>query len=215
MKRFLIIALLLIPATAAAKPQLPTAKLIARVVASSVMVETEMGRGSGTIVGDLGGGAMVLTCHHVVKGSFVVKVVVEDDEYRDEYNALVVDESEADDLALLLVMDLVKAPILPIAKHEPALYDRLLIVGAPMGQPGIIADGMLTSKGITPRGKRLYRIQGFIMFGLSGGTITNLRGELVAVPEIVATWHDQPIPQVGLAVPLPAIRKFLEPYLNN
>ena len=214
MKRLLIIALLLVPATAAAKPQLPTAKTIARVAASSVTVETESGRGSGTVIGQIAGSALVLTCRHVIAGSFLVTVVVEDDEYRDEYKALVIDENEKDDLALLMVSDLHDSPVLPTAKHEPALYDRLIIVGSPMGMHRIVADGMLTSKGVTSAG-RLYRIQGFIMFGLSGGTITNLRGELVGVPEIVAQYHGVPVPQVGLAVPLPAIRKFLDPYINN
>lgn len=213
MKRLLIIALLLIPATAYAKPQLPTARLIARVAASSVTVDTDIGRGSGTVIGRLNGGALVLTCHHVIDGVSKISVVVETDEYRDEYPAVKFDEDKDNDLALLIVPTLTDASPLPLAKAEPKLYDRLVIVGSPMGQHRVVADGMLTGKFDLPRG-RVYRIQGFIMFGLSGGTITNLRGELVGVPEIVAVYHGQVIPQVGLAMPLPVIRKFVEKYIK-
>src|SRR5262245_8847587 len=121
----LAIVLCFIPSLAASHPAASTAT-IKCVVSASVMVETDQGRGSGTVIGRRNGGAVVLTCQHVIDGATKIQVIVEDELYSDTYEVKVLDQDKDRDLALLLVPTLKDVAPLPIAKHEPNLYNRVL-----------------------------------------------------------------------------------------
>jgi S1-C subfamily serine protease len=203
-------------------------KLLNRVTAAVVIVETDIGMGSGTTVASTRDYSLVLTNFHVVVGAKGVWI-----KHGDETNPASVEAFDADkDLALLMTGP-TGLPALPIAKKEPLEFERIYIVGNPLGMEDTVADGMLTSKYAHPYGmpKTLWRLMGFVVYGSSGGAVVNRNGELIAVPEIVRIYPAPvfmetpdsppselplksivPITQVGYAVPLGDIKEFLKVY---
>jgi hypothetical protein len=130
------------------------------------------------------------------------------------------------DLALLFVPDL-KVPALHIAAAEPARFSKVYVMGAPHGFQYSTSEGFLVDK---QDYEGMWRISGaFMMGGLSGGTITDLHGDLICVPRrgVLLIAHLKkdsdngpealgsltiPLPQVGYCVPLQTIKAFLEGY---
>lgn len=180
-----------------------------RVVASAVVLRTRTGSGSGTVIWSAPDGALVLTAYHVVAASARdVRVVAAGDEGL-EAAARVVAAAPAQDLAIVSTVSALGVPALPIAATAPEVYDALFVVAAPLGLPGTAAPAVLSSKALRGGAGALWQITSFVLFGSSGGTVVNTRGELVAVPVGVATWGQVPVPQVGLCVGLETIRAFL------
>ncbi len=186
--------------------------LYRRIARSAVIVEAEHSTGSGTVIASEPGVLLVLTAHHVVAaGPKALRIVLADPSLSPDANApAVIVAVDADhDLALLLAETSISRPPLPIARHEPALYEPLYSVAAPLGLGGTASPALLSSKAIRHGESDLWEITGFTFFGSSGGTLANAQGELVAVPIRVASMGTFPVPDVGFCVPLPAIRQFL------
>ncbi len=193
-------------------PPLPSpAAVYQRVSASSVVVDTDRGSGSGTVILSRPRTLLVLTAAHVVAGSRRIRILRhvehEDETWAVDLPASVVHRDEARDLALLRASDGLPVPALPVAHAEPELYEPLFVLAAPMGLPGTAAPAVLSSKDLPE--PELWQITGLVFFGSSGGTVTNAAGELVAVPVRVAEWSGFPVSQIGYCVGLPDIRAFL------
>ncbi len=199
-------------ACATAVPASPT-DIYQRVSASAVIVTTRTGSGSGTVILRGPRSSLVLTAQHVVEAQGrIVEVLVpyaapELGKPTSRARVLYVDRDR--DLALLESDAPLAAPALPVAAREPDLYEAVYMVAAPMGLAGTASPGVVSAK-LEHDGAALWQVTGLTFFGSSGGTVANARGELVAVPVIVSTWNSIPIPQLGFAVPLPAIHTFLD-----
>ena len=197
-------------------PTTPTADLYRRVAASSVIVVTRTGSGSGTVIATDADTTLVLTAEHVVAGSERHVRIALNAEVTSLAGkpvvvpALVVFADKGVDLALLATAEPLCLPALPIAAVEPEIYETVIIVGAPMGLEGTAVPGLLTAKDKRLHGMDLWEITGLTFFGSSGGTLANTRGELIGVPIVVAVWNSLPIPQIGFAVPLSSIHDFLD-----
>ncbi len=201
----------LIAGCATAEPP-TTAELYRRVALSAVVVRADSNTGSGTVVASEPGVLLVLTAHHVVAAApNMLRVLLADPAVsgEGEAQARVIASDEDHDLALLVVRTNIARPPLPVAEGEPALYEALYSVAAPMGLGGTAAPALLTSKSVRRGDVDLWEVTGFVFFGTSGGTIANARGELVAVPVVIATFGPIPVPSVGFCVPLHSIRQFL------
>ena len=208
MRPLLMLCLLLAAcATAPASP----ADVFRRVAASAVVITTSTGSGSGTVILHERDRSLVLTAQHVVAGAGrVVHIQVSggaEGSMTVRSRVLLADRDL--DLALLESAARLPALALPVATDEPALYELVYSVAAPMGLVGTAWPALLSAK-IERAGAQIWEITGFTFFGSSGGTVANARGELVGVPVVIATWNGLPIPQVGFAVPLPSIRTFLD-----
>ncbi len=182
-----------------------------RVSGSAVIVETDTGIGSGTVIGKKGKAWVVLTCAHVVSEAPVAKVLTPNGEF-----PAMVDKIDGGlDLAILVTFGNLGLDVLPIATVEPAIYDRMYVVTSPLGIPKTGSEAILYSKArnlhetSTPR----WAFTGFILPGSSGGTITNAAGELVCVAEAIVARSVLPlIPELGYCVGLEDIRWFVKSY---
>jgi S1-C subfamily serine protease len=190
---------------------------LARLAASSVLVESEIGQGSGTVIWSNNSLSLILSCHHVVFDNDDEPAVAIDihTNFSEKSHAVILDASKEYDLALLLAYQRIDTPALPIAKTAPDRFEKVFVVGAAAGYPGTVAEGILTSKrrsGI-PNGTDLWQLTSFIFPGMSGGTVANEAGELTCVPESLHNYGGFIlVPQLGFCVPLPTIQKFLKPY---
>ncbi len=189
-------------------------RILRRVASSAVVVSTEDGMGSGTIITRDSNASTILTCFHVIKNSLHITVWGVNSNHSDATVAVVEAVDEDHDLALLYTESPLDGPPLPIAKVAPRLYDPIYIVGNPMGQSAA-SEGILADKNVQEeeyQGGILWRVTGgLILFGVSGGTGTNIRGELVCVPNMVfAIAGKTPIPQIAYCIPLQHITKFLK-----
>jgi S1-C subfamily serine protease len=174
------------------------------------------GAGSGTIIEAHDGGALVLTCAHVVEGESAVLVDL-DEENRPirTLPGLVVKRDEDHDLALVQVLGTTKRPARPIASVEPDLYDDLYVVSAPNRIMRQSAVERLNTKDDASADSQYFRgvrwtVTGQVIPGMSGSAMTNAEGEIVCITQAVASWGDDEIMQMGYAVPLRFIRAFLK-----
>lgn len=190
-------------------------EIFTTIAKSSVVIETPVGLGSGTVVWTDGGGlSLILTCHHVIYDEETNKPFDElsiSSLQAGSAVGIVEDFSEDADLALVMGMGDLKAPALLVAIKEPDLYEHLYVMGAPAGYHGTAAEATLTNK------QGFWQLTSFIFPGYSGGTVTNNRMELVAVPRMVYAGVNpygvpEIVPEIGFVVPLPMIRTFLKSY---
>lgn len=216
LSKIILIATLATACKAAPVPETRT-DLIRRVADSSVIVMTDHGRGSGTVVGYMDG-AVILTCAHVVDDAKALNIRAG----KEDFAATLLAMDTEHDLALL-VAPYATLPILKVADREPDLFAEVLIVAAPGGYSGTAATGVISSKNEkTPLtgDREIWRVTGFgIAPGASGGTITNTQGELVCIPAIAAVGVYPVFPQgfaplpymsIGFCLPLKDVRTFLK-----
>jgi hypothetical protein len=103
----------------------------------------------------------------------------------------------------------------PVADVEPRLYETLYVVTSPLGIPQTGSEGVLYSKNriLSMGSTKRWAFTGFILPGSSGGTITNVQGELVCVAEaIVANTVLPLVPELAYCVGLKDITTFLVGY---
>lgn len=171
-----------------------------------------LGVGSGAIVWRGAKKVLILTCHHVVHtdGEETYGIMIES-QYGGSVVAAVFADDPDDDLALLAADDMPLADVLAIATRDPKDYERLYAFGSPKNHPGTAADAILSNH-LPHQGHVLYQITSFVYPGSSGGILANLDGELVGVLRAIAVDEntDEKIPQIGYAVPLEAVQKFLK-----
>jgi S1-C subfamily serine protease len=183
--------------------------IFTRVASSSVLIETDSGMGSGTIVSVSNGRILVLTCYHVISDAKQIEVV----SASTSAIASVISVNVKKDLAVLMVSQDLRAPALKVAFFEPELYEKLYTVANPLSIIKVASEGILYSKKESRPGVDLWGVQSFLFPGSSGGTITNAQGELVCVPQsIVATKQFGLVAQLDFCVGLKDIRDILRPF---
>ncbi len=172
------------------------------------------GVGSGTVIRSSGTSAVILTCAHVVGKEPVVMVDIDTDRKPlVTYPGLVIKTDTTLDLAIVVVIGDIGRPAAPIAELEPNLYEELYTVCCPLGIPRQSAIERLNTHDAHSgeREPSKYGITGMAIPGMSGGAIFNASGQIVAVVEAVAVYHDDVImPAVGFAISLSDIKLFLK-----
>lgn len=187
------------------------AATIRRVVKSSVVVGVDGieqdALGSGTVIGTALGYSFVLTCHHVIADALSIRVFPYG---KPSIDAFVEIDSPDTDLALLVVHTTL--PVLSVSSALPELYDTVYLIGAPDGEIASASEAMVTSLDYGVGGQMMYRVtNGLMQPGISGGTATNTRGELIGVPARAS----KSTPQQGLLVGLKDIRAFVGRYAGS
>lgn len=203
-------------------------RLLSRLADSSVEIEMNGSRGSGTVVWSDGKRTRVLTALHVVAdgGNFSVT-------YRGKSCAATTEDIDAaNDLALAYVFCNLGAKPIKVAKVEPQAYEHVWLMGNLWGNPRTPGMGVIsnTTSKILGRALPLYHVVATMYHGDSGGTLVNANGELVGVPSCVDTapvqvvgdtddgmihlplYSFETVQGAGYYVGLPAIRKFLKPH---
>jgi len=200
-------------------PTTDYAKTFRDVARGAVMVEVSSkdvsGGGSGTVIWTNEKQALVLTCDHVVLNELTGKthdkfVIIGPD--GDRVMAQVQDRQKAHDMALLLTLGALNVKALKIAKEEPNVYDKLLLVASPDGYRNTAAEGTLSAKSRDSFLGEYWQVTSFIFPGSSGGTVANTAGELVGIPRAVHNTMFGILPEIGFCIPLSHIQSFLRGY---
>jgi S1-C subfamily serine protease len=189
------------------KPQLATRDIISRVADSTVQIETDSALGSGTVVRSTDSGSYVLSCWHVVDDAKAISVSQVGDNER-KYIAIIEESDTHHDLVLLFVPQ-VHWDALPIAPRGPELYERVISVSSPLGFVHTAADGIISNTGYASGDRTLYQVTSFTAFGSSGGTVANLDGELIGVPQLIIVRQGNVYTSLGFLITLRDIRTFL------
>lgn len=137
--------------------------------------------GSGVIVS---GSGLIITSHHVIKGSDTITVVLAD---KREFDAKILLEEQKTDLALLQIDPGKGAlPYLPIGDSDALeVGDLVMAIGNPFGIGQTVTSGIVSAVARTTVGVTDYQFfiqtDAAINPGNSGGALVNMQGEMVGV----------------------------------
>ncbi|MEJ2039188.1 MAG: tetratricopeptide repeat protein, partial [Desulfosarcinaceae bacterium] len=70
---------------------------------------------------------------------------------------------------------------LAVAGEEPAVADRVVVIGSPMGLEQTVSEGIISALRNHPAHIKIYQVTAPISPGSSGGPALNLRGEVIGV----------------------------------
>jgi serine protease Do len=171
------------------------------------------GLGSGVIVDAQKG--HVLTNYHVVGDADQVEVVLADNR---KFEAEWVRSDPLSDLAIIKIKSdkLIEAPLGDSDKVE--VGDWVLAIGAPRGLPQTVTAGIISAKGRKTDNSRMY--QDFIQTdaainrGNSGGPLVNMRGEVIAISNSIATYSGGN-EGIGFAVPSNMARNIMKQLIEK
>lgn len=143
-------------------------------------------------VSDLGSGFFInnrghlITNYHVLKGAYAAEVKTYDGkQYPIE---LVIAENEAADLIKVRAA----IPFEPIhwvtvTEAEPAIGERILVVGSPLGLEQTVSEGIVSAVRELPVVGKVFQLSAPISPGSSGSPVVNMKGQVVGVVSFQAT----------------------------
>ena len=159
----------------------------------------QRGVGSGFV---LDAGGLVVTNHHVIRGSSTIKVTLQDGR---SFDARIVGQDPSSDLALLRV----KATGLPTLKLATAgrirVGEWVVAIGSPLGLSTTVTAGIVSALN---RDVSINERVAFIQTdapinpGNSGGPLLNLDGEVVGVNTAIAARAQG----IGFAIPVETVQ---------
>ena len=137
--------------------------------------------GSGVLVS---GDGLIVTSHHIIKGSDQIKVVLADNR---EFKAEIISRDKHTDLAILRIDNRGKAfDSLPLGdSDELQVGDIVLAIGNPFGVGQTVTSGIVSALARTTGGISDYQFfiqtDAAINPGNSGGALVDMKGRLVGV----------------------------------
>lgn len=188
---------------------------------SSVIVQTPLGSGSGTVIKKDNGFIYILTCYHVIEEginppelfqtvitvSYLLKNKNDEEIAYIIHGAEIIKYDKENDIALLRIFaEDENLNIVSIAKEEPKIGDIIYSVGNPLSTNRILSKGILSGKE-----ENFYISDNTTTFGNSGGGLFNNKGELIGIPSNVMIYiFDIPESSLGLSRNLQTIKDFLK-----
>jgi S1-C subfamily serine protease len=171
-----------------------------------VQISTGRGRGAGTIWHPNG---LIVTNAHVLRDAPLQITLVDG---RTLPARVLATDAQADLAALAVAADGLPAIAHPAAWHlQPGHW--VLALGHPWGLTGAVTAGMVIDVGAPPELPRwrsaLIQVGMHLRPGYSGGPLVDGHGCLVGINTMMAG------PEVGLAIPLPAVATFLRRTLGT
>lgn len=172
----------------------------------------EVGLGSGFIISKEG---YILTNQHVIARAARISIAVTG--YAKPFNATVVGEDGALDLAVLRIHAPKPLPVLPLAdSRAPAVGTWVVAIGNPYGLSHTVTVGVISaegrpiavasSSGGTPRRySNLLQTDAAINPGNSGGPLLNLAGQVVGINTAVSSVGQG----IGFAIPIRTVHDVL------
>ena len=164
--------------------------------------------GSGVIVAADG---LVVTNHHVIKGSDQITVVLSD---RREFEATVVNDDERTDIALLRIkVRGEKLPYLELRDSDDLeVGDLVLAIGNPFGVGQTVTSGIVSAVARTAAGISDYNFfiqtDAAINPGNSGGALVTMDGRLAGINTAIYSRSGGSI-GIGFAIPANMVRAVL------
>ena len=169
---------------------------------SLVKLNAGGGGGAGTIWH--ADGLVVTNAHVVQRGP--LQVVLADGR---RFPARLIAQDESLDVAALSI-DASGLPTIPLGESTALRPGQLVMAaGHPWGVEGAVATGVVIGTGDEPDRRELVAVSLSLRPGNSGGPLTDARGRLVGI-NAMATG-----PEVGLAVPVHVVKRFLKRALGT
>jgi tetratricopeptide (TPR) repeat protein len=143
-------------------------------------------------ISDLGSGFFVnnhghlITNYHVLKGAYAADVKTYDGKQYPVEG--VVAENEAADLIKVRV-NIPEVPIdwVAVTETEPAIGERVLVVGSPLGLEQTVSEGIVSAIRELPVVGKVFQLSAPISPGSSGSPVVNMKGKVVGVVSFQAT----------------------------
>jgi len=142
-----------------------------------------LGQGSGFFVDNKG---HIVTNYHVLKGAYSAKVKTYDGI---EYSIKsVVAENKTMDLVKVLAHVPHKTYMgIQVIEDQPAIAERILVVGSPMGLEQTVSEGIVSGFREIPNVGRILQISAPISSGSSGSPVVNMKGKVIGVASFYLT----------------------------
>ena len=173
---------------------------------SLVKLHVGGGRGAGAGAGTIWhSDGLVMTNAHVVQRGPVEVVLVDGR----RFPARLIAQDERLDVAALSI-DASDLPTIPLGESTALRPGQLVMAaGHPWGVDGAVATGVVIGTGDEPDRRELVAVSLSLRPGNSGGPLTDARGRLVGINAMVTG------PEVGLAVPVHVVKRFLKRALGT
>jgi hypothetical protein len=151
------------------------------------------GQGSGFFINNKG---HLITNYHVLEEAHSAEVLT--------YNSRkypiksVIGENETTDLIKVLV-DIPAESVrwLKVTKATPAVAERIVVIGSPMGLEQTVSEGIIAGVRENPNIGKVFQISASISSGSSGSPVINMKGEVLGV----ATFYLMKGQNLNFAVP--------------
>ncbi len=172
-----------------------------------------MGLGSGVIVDARNG--YIVTNNHVVDGADEVEVVLAD---KRKFETQWVRTDAASDLAIVKINP-DRLDGIPLGDSDLIeVGDLVLAIGAPRGFPQTVTSGIISAKGRTTGDAQMYQnyiqTDAAINKGNSGGPLVNMRGEVVAINNLIASYSGGN-EGIGFAIPSNMVKGILKQLVDT
>lgn len=141
------------------------------------------GLGSGFFISSSG---ILVTNYHVLDGAYRADVKTLDGR---EYPivAVVAKNQQVDLIKVRVNIPRNRVTLLPLAKQEPVLADRVVVIGSPLGLDQTVSEGIISAVRETPAFGRVFQLTAPISQGSSGSPVLNHQGEVVGVVSFQVT----------------------------
>ncbi len=189
---------------------MPWPKIYDQIKYSIVLIQTEIGLGSGFVIDHEG---HIVTNYHVIEGATTIQVSFLDGNITD---ASRVGEDAYSDLAVIKVNpDITELyPVVVGNSSELAVGEPVAAIGNPFGLSDTITAGIVSALGRDLEAPGHYRIVDIIQVdaainpGNSGGPLVNLEGQVVGVNTAIISGSGT-FAGVGFAIPSDTVRREL------
>jgi len=194
---------------------MPWPQIYEQIKHSIVLIQTEIGLGSGFVIDHEG---HIATNYHVIEGANTIQVSFLDGNITDANR---VGEDPYSDLAVIKVNpDITKLyPVVLGNSSELAVGEPVAAIGNPFGLSGTITAGIVSALGRDLEAPGHYRIVDIIQVdaainpGNSGGPLVNLEGQVVGVNTAIISGSGT-FAGVGFAIPSDTITREIDDLIN-
>ena len=174
--------------------------------------ETQVGLGSGVIVSPSG---YILTNNHVIDGSDVIEVTLNDSRHA---SAKVVGTDPESDIAVLKI-DLDRLPVITLGSSDGLqVGDRVLAIGNPFGVGQTVTSGIVSALGRNQLGintfENFIQTDAAINPGNSGGALVDVEGNLLGINTAIYSRSGGSM-GIGFAIPVSTARQVLESLVKD
>lgn len=160
----------------AAPPQISTEEVVQKALATTVLIQTDLGLGSGFF---LDGQGMVVTNYHVIEGASGIGVITQDQKAHQV--VAILHTLPQNDIAILQTTA-IGYPVLPMAAREKIKPGATVFaVGNPLGLDWSVSNGIVSNPSRKVKGITLVQHTAPISPGNSGGPLVLATGEVAGM----------------------------------
>jgi tetratricopeptide (TPR) repeat protein len=135
---------------------------------------------------DLGSGFFIdakghlITNYHVLKGAYSAEVKTHDGR-KYPIELVVAENEEADIIKVRVSIAEKEFHWVKLTDQEPAIGERILVVGSPLGLEQTVSEGIVSAVRDLPLVGKVFQLSAPVSPGSSGGPVVNMKGKVVGV----------------------------------